>query len=169
MTVGKFRALRQELGDGGELVCIETFQQRGHVFSYRDKYAVDLSRTLHVWVKELPTLVLRVRFTTQKSSSLQPCDHTGHCSRGQASDRGQFAGGDRLSGGDPPTFTQQIEALMVRWTQPQTFSNSLMKQHHRSAVSSRQPPDDLFDQLLIAFARSFHLASSLSLIRSLTI
>lgn len=64
VTVGEIRAVSQELGDSGELVGVETLEQRGNVFSYWVEHALDVSHPLRCWVEDLLTPVVPVRFTT---------------------------------------------------------------------------------------------------------
>src|SRR5260370_38027852 len=113
MTVDKVCGASQELGDSGELVSIEILQKSGHVFSQWVDHVLDV-RPLQCQVEDLLTPVVRVRFTTQVSRPLQPRDHTGDSATGQAGYRAQITAGHR------PALTQQIEALVIRWAQPQT-------------------------------------------------
>src|SRR6266849_5232357 len=62
VTVSKVRTSRKELGDCAELMGIETFQQRSHIFSYWLEHGVDVSHPLPCWVEDLLTPVVRVRF-----------------------------------------------------------------------------------------------------------
>src|ERR1700674_4091909 len=54
VTVGEVRAARQELRDRGELVGIETLQQRGHIFSYGAEHVLDVSHPVEHWGEDLP-------------------------------------------------------------------------------------------------------------------
>ena len=143
MTVGNVRAASQELGDGGELVTIEILQQRGHISSYGIERVMDVSHPLERWVEDLLTPVVRVRFTAQVSGPHQPRHHTSDRATGQVSNRGQVAAGHG------PALAQQVEALVIRWTQTQALRDRVVKQHRRNAVSAHQPSDDLFGQLTL--------------------
>src|SRR5258707_2449508 len=85
------------------------------------------------------------------SGSFQPGDYTGNRAAGQASNRGQLAAGHRL------VLAQQIEALVVCWAQPQALRDRMVKQHHRSAVPTHQPSDDLVGQVMLVLAYRFRL------------
>src|SRR5579859_5142990 len=90
----------------------------------------------------------------QISCPLQPRDHTGDRATGQARDRAQIAAGHR------PAVTEQVEALVIRWAEPQALRDRVVKQHYRRAVLARQPPHDLPSQFLLALACSPHRISS---------
>jgi len=79
------------------------------------------------------------------ATSNPPRDDTRNRTGGQVRDRGQVAAGHR------PAFAQQVEALVIRWTQTQPLGDRLMKQHDRDAVSADKPPDDLIAQLTLTF------------------
>lgn len=112
MTVGKVRAAYQELGNSGELVGVETLQQRGHVFTYWVEHILDVSHSLQCWVEDLLTPIVRIRFTADVSRSLQSRDYPGDRATSHASDRGQLAADHRTA------LAQQVEALVIRWAQP---------------------------------------------------
>ena len=120
MTVYKVRRASQEIGDSGGLVGIEILQQRGDVSSQWVDHVLDV-RPFQCQVKDLFTPIVRVRLTTQVSSSLQPRDYTGDRATGQASDRAQIAASHR------PALAQKVETLVIGWTQPKALRNHVVK------------------------------------------
>jgi hypothetical protein len=72
-------------------------------------------------VEDLFTTIVRVWFTAQVSSSLQPRDYTADRTTGQACDRAQIAASHR------PALAQQVEALVISWTKPQALRDRMVK------------------------------------------
>ena len=152
MAVDKVRTASQELSDRGKLVLVEMFQHRSDVFSQWVDHVLNV-RPIQCQMENLLTPIVPVRFTTQVSGPFHSRDNTSDCATGQASDRTQITAGHR------PTVAQQVEALVIRWAQPQTLCDCVVKQHHRGAVPARQPPDDFLDQFVLGAAGSFHQIS----------
>jgi len=156
MAVHRVRRASEELGDGRELSRVERVQESGDVCSQGFEHAMDVSHTLLCGGEDLLTPVAGVWFTTKVPGSLQPRHHTGNRATRQAGDR------DQLATGHLPALAQHVEALEIRWAQPEALRDRVVKEHRRSAVSTRQPPDDRLDQLRLVLACNSHRIRSSS-------
>jgi hypothetical protein len=128
---------------------IEILQQDGHVFPKWVNHILNV-RALQCQMENLLTPVMWVRFATYVSSSLQPRDHSGDRATRQASDRTEIAPSHRSP------LAQQVEALVIGWTEPEALGDRVVKQHYRCAVLARQSANDLVGQLVLALACSPH-------------
>jgi hypothetical protein len=95
VTLSHVRDAREEVGDSGELVGIETPEERTYLLSHGVEDMLDVPYPLERWVQDLLTPIVRIRLTTNILGPLQPPDDTGDRAAGQPSDRGQLAAGHR--------------------------------------------------------------------------